>query len=89
MRDQDTVSLGIHSQLWNQGTGESYLLTLSSFLHVMAQYFVLSQEEKIISIFNVRSTVIFIIKRKKIVLCFVCLLSVCFPGEDWACNTKT
>lgn len=76
MRDQDTVSLGIHSQLWNQGTGESYLLTLSSFLHVMAQYFVLSQEEKIISIFNVRSTVIFIIKRKKNCSVF-CLFVIC------------
>ena len=28
----------INSQLWNQGTGESYFLAITSFLYVMSQY---------------------------------------------------
>ena len=32
---------GINSQLWNQGTGESYLLVITSFLYVMAQYLII------------------------------------------------
>ena len=64
---------GIHSQLWNQGMVKSYLLAISSFcMWRLVTWLFLSWEEKKISIFNVRHTVIFSMKRKNFVFLVYC-----------------
>lgn len=61
MRDLDSVSPWNTFPALNQWIGQSYLFTMSSFLHVVTQYLTVPLwEGKRMYLFNARYTVIFI-----------------------------